>query len=698
MRGVSSRRIHFDEFVLDPTTSELSKGDIRIRLQVQSVKILQALLERPGELVTRDELRGRLWPARTFGDFEHGLNVAVKRLRDALADAAEQPRLIDTLPRRGYRYIGPLPHMSSSDRIEAKRSRFLAAAAVGVLVLAVASGFLFHSILSRPTSHDDDLPLTRTSIEFPLETQWTTVDVGQARTQIALTEDGRRLAYVGLSNGASTIFVRDLADQQVRPINGTVGAIHPFFSPDGTWLGFLTRDQVKKVSLSGEGLITLGNVRAPVLARWLDDGRVYVVDDEGRRLWSISAAGGEPIVLADTREQGRVWFSDVLPGGRAALATRWKGLAADDADIVLVDISTNRVAAVIGTGYGARYVRSGHIVFARSGNLFASSFDLGRRRASGRPILLVSSVSVQSAFGHVQAAVAPGVLAYVPGSDGAVGTLTWVQRDGSTEPVDAARRLYGGLDLSRDGRRLAAVVGDVVDYIWVFDIARGQGRRLPAAASAAYPVWNPDGSRIAAMLRDPAQPRQRRFRIQPADDGAPGEPVNSPDMIDDWSPDGRVIAFRGLYFLSIDTGRTWRLAPSAAFRWGTQFSPDGRWIAYTSNETGRFEIWIRSFPNGEVARQISSDGGMEPVWCPNGELFFSLGNRWMSTQVTTTAELRWNLPQLVFQVEHIDTAGRSYDISPDGKHLLVVRSVDAPPTHLDIVFNWRKVVVGADGQ
>jgi WD40 repeat protein len=363
-------------------------------------------------------------------------------------------------------------------------------------------------------------------------------------------------------------------------------------------------------------------------------------------------------------------------------------------------VRTGAAKVLLRSGYDARFVPPDRLVYARAGSLFTVRFDQAQGGVSGEPTLIASGVTMESFFGHVQATVSEnGVIAYVPGRDRAVGVPAWVDRMGGIQPLKLPPRLYGIVDLSPRGDRMAVHVGDVRDYIWVFDLATATGRRVPYPEAAGWPLWAPDGRRLAFSVFAGSTPS--KIVVRDADGGSDQREVfDSAGLYTQgvgWSPDGGVLAISkwgtpaSLVFVPSTGSQTeWK---GARFDlWNGQFSPQGRWVAYSSNETGQFEIWIRSYPDGATIRQLSSDGGVEPVWLPSGELFYRQGNRWMSTQVQDGSDLRWTPPQLAFETAFIDTPGRSYDVSPDGKRLLVVRRPEADiRSKVGLIVNWMRL-------
>ncbi len=235
---------------------------------------------------------------------------------------------------------------------------------------------------------------------------------------------------------------------------------------------------------------------------------------------------------------------------------------------------------------------------------------------------------------------------------------------------------------------------DVSHYVWIYDLARREGRQLATPRAAGWPRWSPDGQMIAVTVRG-ADGHFIEIRSVSNPGAAPRAVIERPGFPGDWTPEGDELAFTmiggGIGVASTHSGDVLGEVPQPD---GTvavlpTFSPDGKWVAYNSDETGQFEIWIRSYPDLERAYQISTDGGLEPVWVESGELFYHVGNRWMSTRIQTGAEPSWEPPRFVLETEYTDTLGVSYGVSADGQHFFVVKSsTPAVTDRLHVISNW----------
>lgn len=584
------------------------------------------------------------------------------------------------------------------DRASGAERRRLVTIAAAVLVFTAMTAAV---LMSRRTPGGADGPSTAkpilTTIELPQEAPLalgaTTPLVGWENRALALSPDGRRLVYIGSSPNGPMLYLRDLGSHVVAPIAGTEGATFAFFSPDGRWVGFLTNDRVKKVALEGGQSATLCEASSPALAAWARDGYIYFGDDQNARISRVSAEGGQSSVM-----QQLPGLSAILPDGRHALvAPRTHGISRDYADISLVSLASGESRVLIRSGFDARYVDPGWIVFGRAGALLAVRFDLSSALVVGEPATIVSSAAMESLWGQMHADLSGnGVLAYVPGSDRAIGRLTWIDRSGGIETLPAPAAVYGVVSLSPDGTKVAAHVADVTDSVVIFDVRRQEGRRLsPPAEHAGFPVWHPDNDRVAfATWQVPAQFRTMARSIG----GGPGlrfaQPYVDNGRPSSYSPDGRVLALysRGqiLRFATPDSLLQQIEIPGVRL-YDPDFSPDGRFVAYGSNETGRSEIFVRSYPDGRIVRQISSTGGVEARWCRCGELIYRNGSQWLSVRIRTDGDVHWEPPRTAFppQSDFVDTPGRSYDITPDGQRLLIVRRESGgTKSRIQLAVNW----------
>ncbi len=579
-------------------------------------------------------------------------------------------------------------------------SRWLTATAA--LVAGMALGALLMHWRAPPSrASTDGAPVVRSTIALPPDIPLalaTLPPVGYNPPSVAMAGDGSLLAYVAETKAGPMLAVRNMSTGETHALSGTEGANHPFFSPDGHWIGFLTKDHLKKIPRDGGAVIVLAEATSG-RAAWPDPQWIYFMQGE-TNLLRVSSNGGTPEHIVMPANLDVQDFTDVLPGGRFALAnSRSTGISADNGAILLVDLRGHSAKVMVHAGYGARYVAPGYLIFARGSSLFGVRFNVETGDVEGEPIAIASDVGTESLFGMLHAAASSnGVLAYVPGGDMSRGKLAWVDRKGMVEFLDAPERTYGELDLSPDDKQIAVHVADVKDYIWILNIARQEGQRVASAEAEGFPRWSYDGRRLAGALIG-----ARRIILHDVDDvGRVGEGTMLPDTAFhalSFSPTGDVLAV-GASLSPYRIGFVGLGAPVAAPRlngYFASFSPDGKWMAYTSAENGRPDVVIRSFPEGKLVGQVSRDGGIEPRWKPSGELYYRNGHQWYETKVTTVGgEARWETPRLVFDVAFIDTPDYSYDVSRDGRRLLVAkREHPIQTSRIEVITNWGKLLTPA---
>ena len=487
-------------------------------------------------------------------------------------------------------------------------------------------------------------------------------------------------------------------------------------SPDGESVGFFADGALKKVSLAGGPAVTLCD--APGLrlgASWGPDDTIVFASSGAPGLMKVSAAGGvaEPVTTVDA-DQGEVghWWPDVLPDGNAVLFTVWS-TSLDDARIAVQSLDTGEQRMLV-DGTNPRYAATGHIIFARDGSLWAVPFDVDALEVTGPVTPVLEGVLTHEGGLALFALAGDGSLAYVPGTVGATleGTLVWVSRDGrevepiAGEPLEFPRNLR----LSPDGRRLALTIGPINEGdLWVYDLEGRPPTPLTFEGHNLYPVWMPDGTRVAFQSDRAGVPN---LFSMPADgstlDPEPLLTAPNPQVPVSWSPDGQELIFlelrpeTGFDILALPIEGEARVVVGTEYdEHGAALSPDGRWLAYVSDVTGGLEVWVLPYPGPGAPIRISPNGGVEPVWARDGrELFYVevegiVDGKMMAVAVETEPEFRFQPPEELFAGGFVmyAIASRIYDVAPDGRFAMIYPAAAATtgtdaPSEVIFVQNW----------
>jgi serine/threonine-protein kinase len=528
----------------------------------------------------------------------------------------------------------------------------------------------------------------------------------------AFSPDGSQIVFVAsLAGKAPQLYLRPLDLPTGAPLAGTENATQPFFSPDGQWVGFFALGKMRKIPVHGGPVVLLSDAPVPHGASWAGDDTIVYAPNFGSGLLRISSAGGTPQTLttpdAKQQEISHRW-PQVLPGGKDVLFTIQLGSAAnyDDARIVLLSLQTGKWRTLVQGGTYARYVSSGHIVYAHAGSLVAVPFDLSRLEVTGSPVPVQEGVvtSALTSGGAEYDVAGSGLLAYVPGSaKPPERSLVWVDRTGAAKTLPAPSKAYSGPRLSPDGRLLAVQVSEnSVPDVWIYEFVRNTLTRLTfGPGNSGNPHWTPDGRRVVYSTLTTS----RSFRSKLAD-GSGTEEVLVKEFADPGvipysvSPDGKTLLFgtynsagrQAIQALSLDGSGSIQSFLQSTFNQSIpQFSPDGHWVAYMSDESGRREIYVQPFPGQGGKWMISTEGGEYPRWIHSGEIFFFSGDRLMSVNVETQPAFKSGTPRALFQSVGYLGAG-NYDVAPDGQHFLMINREEAltSPRELKAILNWSE--------
>jgi len=518
---------------------------------------------------------------------------------------------------------------------------------------------------------------------------------------LALSPDGTKLAYAARSGGLPQLYLRVIDQLEAKPIPGTQDAEGPFFSPDGQWVGFFAEGKLKKVAVAGGPAMTLAEASTAAGADWGPDDSIFFAPSVWVRIWRVPAAGGKAEVVTrhdPKKGESTHRWPQQLPGGNAILFTSWKGPSPDNASVEALILKTGeRRLLVQGASY-ARYVPTGHLVYARGGALLAAPFDLARLAVAGPSVPVLEGVWMNSAWGTAHFSVATdGSLAYVPArSLYGERTLVSVDRSGAARPLIETRRAYEDLSLSPDGRRLALTIEGPSWNVWLLELERGTLSRFTLDHDNRDPYWTPDGKRIVYSSF-----RAGRYGMywKPADGSGPEEQLTSSENEQgpgSWSPDGRVLAFdeilpesaADLFVLTLDGDRKPRPLLQTKFDEGlSAFSPDGRWLAYVSNQSGREEIYVQAYPGPGARVQVSTAGGRRIVWAAGGrELYYRNGDKMMAVPIETKPAFKAGAPRVLFEGRYLET-GHDFDVSLAGDRFYLIQEGPAP-AQINVIQNW----------
>lgn len=523
------------------------------------------------------------------------------------------------------------------------------------------------------------------------------------RTAVALSPNGTTLVYVGEHEGKSRLVARPLDSFNERPLPGTEGAYAPFFSPDSRSVAFFADNKLQRVSLDSGQPVTLCEARNAYGGAWGPDDTIVFIDSEGLNLVRISASSGES--LPAIQQEGlpaTIWgFSspEILPDGDTVLVTLWESPNPDKYKIAAFSLRSGAPRILVEGGVSPRYLPSGHLVYGRSSTLIAVPFDVRTLSITGPEITLVENVRSEE-WGAVQYSIAQdGTLIFVAGGPAWIARLVWADRKGSITPLNAPARAYKNIQISPDGRSIAVEIADATQDIYIYDLDRGGLTRFTNNGNNGYPRWTPDGTALT-FSRHTA----RGLEIVSKSISSGAEQVlvtrNTGDL-QSVSPDGKHILFlqvspeSGLDQWMLSEGeppRPWLSTPFSEIL--PTFSPNGQYVAYVSDESGQYEIYIRPFSGESARRQVSTGGGDDPVWSKDGrELFYRNGQKLMAVNVSTSPQLKAGTPELLFEGPFLNIAGTSFDVSADGRFLLIEEYFKQPPTtQIQVVFNWSNEV------
>lgn len=593
--------------------------------------------------------------------------------------------------------VAPTP-VSRPRWVEARKA-LLAIHALLTLALLAGAGWIYFRAASPA-------PVTRFKVMPAEGTQFATALLTRGTNSGTISPDGARLVWIAAdASGKQLLWVRPLDAIDAQPLNGTDNATFPFWSPDSRFIGFFADGKLKKISVSGGPALTLCDSLNGRGGSWSKNG-VILFSNVAGPLMRVPAEGGQPAAVA-TEDKGDQSYPNFLPDGRHFLFTVASYARTRTGKIYAGSLDSTDIRYLIDASTNVAYAPAGYILFNRDSTLFAQRFDADRLEVSGEAVPIAEGISFEPERGMGAFSVSNnGTLAFRSGINTPT-QLTWFDRSGKQLGVAGVPGNYTMPALSPDGKYVAVTRMDGQADIWILELARNAFSRLtfnPAADIS--PVWSPDGKMIAfESYRDgPAIYRK-------AASGAGQEElvVKVPGLnsVNHWSPDGKYLLF---FASNLRTGTDVGIVPLAGDRkiqWlvqseftdaETNFSPDGRWLAYSSSESGRREVYVQPFPANTSRWQVSTTGGRQPSWRRDGkELFYTTQDgelpKLYAVDVQTDSGFHVGTPKLLFEM-HTNTINTtiSYAASADGQRFLVNTFLESAPSAITVVLNWPEAL------
>jgi serine/threonine-protein kinase len=647
-------------------------------------------------------------PAKTPSAIRNLLRRCLeKNLRQRLRDVGEARILIEAvLSGAAAETVAPAP----IGRLAFPGRRALLLAAGCSLAVGIVAAIAVWNL--KPAAARPAQPVSRVVVRLPPNEQLT----GTLGTMLALSVDGTQLAYV--AGGTQRIYVRAFDSLEAKSLTGTEGALSPFFSPDGQWIGFFAGSKLKKVAVSGGAVLTLCDAGNPRGGAWGANDTIVFAPTGGAGLSQVSAAGGAPQPLTKLKEgETSHRWPQFLPDGKTILYAIGAGNP-DDAQIAAYRLDTGEQKILIRGGTYPQYVPTGHLVYYRAGTIMAVPFDTARLEVHGTPAPAIEGVmSATANTGAAQFSFSSmGSLVYVPGGPQSEvqTTLVWVNRKGTEQPLPAPPHAYANPRVSPDGRQVALDIAEAGKQdIWLYDLLRDTLTRLTFEGSNAFPIWTPDGKRVAYRSQGAGG---YNISWRPADGSGAEERLTTVDAASQtpaaFSPDGRTLVYHeqgpspktgyDLWMLPLQGERKPQPFLQTPFNErNARLSPDGRWLAYVSDESGRFEVYVRPFPGPGGKWQISTEGAAEVTWSAKGnELFYRTGSpreKMMVVDIQTQPSFSAGKPRQLFEGPYASNAvggslSADYAIASDGQRFLMLKPKEQQQqtalTQINVVQNW----------
>jgi Tol biopolymer transport system component/DNA-binding winged helix-turn-helix (wHTH) protein len=733
-------RLRFLSFELNLDTCELQKNGRRIRLQDQPARLLALLASRPGELVTRSEIQKALWEEDRIVEFDTAVNTAIKKVREALEDDPENPKIIETLPRKGYRFIARIEAADPVEVLEPPRPEIVAPTslesqpappdvepvsielprsapvyiesaprasrpqwiwALLLLALGLIAGAAIPN-LRQPAQ--PSIPEMRLEVMTP-----PTADA----SSLAISPDGLKIAYVAISEGRSQLRLRMLDNGSEQSLAGTDGALFPFWSPNSRSIGFFADGALKRIDIDGGLPRMLAEAPAGRGGAWNGDDVILFTPNTSGPIFRVSAMGNAPAETQTQVAKGSHRHPRFLPDGRHFIY--FLTAKGEEPGVYVGDLKgTDAPKRLLRADAAAEYA-FGHLLFVTQGALFAQVFDPVQMTLTGEPFRVADQVNVDAAMTLAAVSVSGvGSMVYRTGSGGGQRQFVWYDRRGKEIETVGEPDGNGGLGpaLSADGRHIAMYrTVDGNSDIWLLELERGVRERFTLDdAGEVNPVWSPDRHRIAFSSN-----RDGVYDVYVKTTSNPETQLllktDDSKSVSSWSRDGRYLLYRNapspdsgydIWALPFDEngkpGTPFPVVQTKAEEREAEFSPDGRWIAYQSTESGRSEVYVQPFPAvaDSIRLPVSTNGGAQARWGGPSELFYiGLDGQLMSVPIRYSAngrEIRPEAPAALFATGvggavHSNDR-QQYVVSSDGQRFLM-NTLSEANSPITVILNWK---------
>ena len=568
---------------------------------------------------------------------------------------------------------------SAPARHPASRRGWFAAAIGTATIAAAAAIWVAPARTERPTGRT-----THSVVALPSGIE---ADIGTG--SLAFAPDGSSIVY-STQRPPRELRRYRLIDGSDTVIAGTADAVSPFFSPDGRWIGFFAVGYLKKVSVNGGTATSLCPAQAAFGGSWGTDGFIVFSHKPETGLFRIRDSGGtpEPLTRLTAEDAGNDHrFPEILPGGRAVLYSVATG-PEDTARIVVADLESGTRKELLQGSASARFAPPDHIVYVRGGDLFASPFDVERLEIIGPPRRLASGVAELTNGNPEFAFSGTGDLVYSTGKGPPANRLVFVDMKGVLTEAEGPAQFIAGPRLSPDGQTIAYYAGAAKNNVWLYDIGRGTTTRR-TFGRFHQPVWRPDGR----LTVGEGGPGSQQIVLLSRDGSGSNEVLiekGASQFPESWSPDGSTLVYRvtqpqgqwNLWAFTVADGQARAIAPTTFDQMYARFSPNGRWLAYVTNETGQYELYVRAVEAAGGRWRISNGGATVATWAPDGRRLYYRDwsdGLWV-VEVAETPQFAASRPRLLFRIA--DVSGM-FDITRDGQRFITIK-LDVPP-HLDTV-------------